>query len=73
MRKRSVGRKAYENISGVGMRLYVKSEVDACRNVSVMSGQTDRQTDSFLHISLNPSTPAETKQGVGRGGRGRRS
>ena len=44
-----VGRKACKHLPGVGMRLYAKSEVDACINVSVMSGQTDRQTDK--HIS----------------------
>ena len=42
----SVDRKAEENLSGVGMRLCVKLEVDACRILSGMPGQTDRETDA---------------------------
>ena len=40
-----MGRKGYENLPEVGMRLYIKFEVYPCRNVSVMPGHTDRQTD----------------------------
>ena len=36
IRKGNVGQKACKNLSSVGMKLYVKSEGDACRNVSMM-------------------------------------
>ena len=45
MKKGSVGLKACENFPGVGMRSYLIYDGDACRNVSVMSEQTGRQTD----------------------------
>ena len=35
------------------MRLHVKSEVDACRDMSVMPGQTDRQTDRLFLMPEN--------------------
>ena len=44
-RKGNVSRKACENLPGVETRLYVKSEVRVCRNVSVISGHTDTPTD----------------------------
>ena len=47
-----MGRKAYENLPGVGMRWYVKFESEACRNVIVMPGQTARQTDELVFIIL---------------------
>ena len=58
--KGSVGRNACETLSGARMRLYVKHEVDACRNVRVTAGhrdrqtnrQTDRQTDRQTNSSL---------------------
>ena len=45
--KGHLGRKTCENLPGVAMRLYVKSEGEACRDVGVMPGlgQTNRQTD----------------------------
>ena len=42
IRKENVGRKACENFPGVGMRLSVKFEGDACTNVSVIPGQPAR-------------------------------
>ena len=39
-RKGSMGWKASENLPSFGMRLYVKSEGDACRDVSMMPGYT---------------------------------
>ena len=50
-----MGRKECKNLPGVGMRLSVKFEGDAC-NVSVMPGhtyiQTDRQTDGRTHPDI---------------------
>ena len=41
-----MGRKACENLPGVGLRLYVKYDGDACGNVSACVDRlTDRQTD----------------------------
>ena len=49
-----MGQKACENLPGVEMKLYVKCEGDACRNVSLMPGHrdTDRQTDELFLIML---------------------
>ena len=49
-----MGLKACKNIPNVRLRirLYVKLESDAWRNVSVMHGHTDSQTDTFFHVHL---------------------
>ena len=49
IRKGNEGQKAYANLHGVGMRLYVKFEVSECRNVHVIPGQTDH---SSLHFKI---------------------
>ena len=38
----------------------MKSEVDACRNVSVMSGQTDRRTDRQAGRQAGRKTDRQT-------------
>ena len=43
--KDSMGQKAFENLSAVGMSSYAKFAVNARRNVSVMPGHTNAQTD----------------------------
>ena len=44
IKKGSVARTACENLSGVGLRLYVKVEVDGCKHMSVTS-RLDTHTD----------------------------
>ena len=45
----SVGRKSRENLPGDGMRLFVKYEGDAWRNVSVLPvTHTERNTDELV-------------------------
>ena len=46
IRKESLGRKVSEDHSGVGMRLSVKFEGDACKNESVMPGH--RHANSYI-------------------------
>ena len=41
VRKGSMGKIACKILPSVRIKLYVKSEVDACRSVSVMTGQID--------------------------------
>ena len=52
IRKGSMVLKACKNIPNVRIRLYVKIESDAWRNVRVMPGHTDSQTDTLFHIHL---------------------
>ena len=53
IRKGSEGRKACDYLPGVRLRLQAKSEVDARRNVNVLPGQTDRQTDRQIHFIIH--------------------
>ena len=65
--------KAYRNIPGVGMRLYVEFEVDASRNTSVMpetkthierDRRTDREVDKETHsyaLSTDASVGVSTR------------
>ena len=43
-----MGWKACENLPNVRIGVFLKFEGDACRNMSVMLGQTDRQTDEYF-------------------------
>ena len=45
IRHGSMGEKASENLPSAEVMLYVKLEVDACKNVSVMPRHTGAQTD----------------------------
>ena len=46
--KGSMRQKACENLPGVGIRLYGKFEINAYRNVSIVPGHIDRQTDPLF-------------------------
>ena len=47
------GQKACENLPGVGTWLYVKSEVDASRNVTMMPGHIGRQTHMLVLVQTD--------------------
>ena len=60
--KGRVDGKACKKPSPTGMRLYVKIESDARRNVSVMPGQTDRQTRPHILDSQQPQEKRQSRK-----------
>ena len=49
-----MGRKACKILPGIRMRLCVNFKDNACRNMGIMPGHTDRQTDElFLRCNIN--------------------
>ena len=56
-----MGQKACKNVTGVGIRLCLKYKGDACRNVNMMSGHTDRQTDRQMNSSLFEGSVNDTE------------
>ena len=48
------------------MRLHAKFEVDACRNVSAMPGQTDRRTDGRVGGRTDGRTDRQTDRQTDR-------